>query len=127
MIFKNKKSQLILLAGFILFSLLFFIYSLETDNSYKLTFQDNYIVDNIIYEVCQVGYMSNGSNIDSRFTDYDSKVTSYCNDLDYTCNLVITKQVGAPPVGNISLNYTYYDFEMEFEGNNHKLSYNFTC
>ena len=118
---KNNKSQLILLAGFLLLSLAFFIYSLETDNSYKLGFQNTNIVDNIIYETCQVGYRSNNLTIDARYSDFSSQVASYCGQMGYQCVLDITMTGSAP------LNYTDYDYELDFQGDGYSVTKGFSC
>lgn len=113
---KNKSGQIFILSCFLLMLSLVFIYSLETDNSYISDFTNSIIIENIIYETCNIGYQSNGSQYDSRFLFFQNHVNSNCQNSSYNCNISITKQVSAP--SNLSLlNYTDFDFHLYFENN----------
>lgn len=122
----SKKGQFLVLSGAFFILLLIFIYSQETENSYIIKSNENNILNNIIYEACQIGKMSNGSYIDSRFGNYTQDVTIYCSSFNYNCNLNIIKQVGAPT--NLTLlNYTYYNYSITYSNSYISYNSNFTC
>ncbi|MFW5704554.1 MAG: hypothetical protein ACOCXG_01805 [Nanoarchaeota archaeon] len=112
--FRNKKSQLLVLSGLILILSLVFIYSLETGNNYIRQSGEIYIIDNVISEVCNLGKMSNGTNIDARYQDVVLEIDEYCDLYGFFCNVSIVKQAGAPT--NLSLlNYTHYDYSVSLK------------
>jgi hypothetical protein len=51
------------------------------------------IVNNIIYETCKIGKMSNGTYIDNRFGNFSQSVSNYCLNFNSTCILNIYKDV----------------------------------
>jgi uncharacterized membrane protein len=123
---KNKKGQLFLISSFLLFFSVLFIYSLETENTYITSSSKNGILGNIIYESCQVGIKSNGSYIDLRYSEFTSNVSNYCDNLNYVCSLTIIKKGGAPT--NLSdLNYTHYDYNINYENEGFVYTNDFTC
>ena len=123
---RSKKGQFLIFSTVFFVLLLLFIYSQETVNSYIIKPNKNNILNNVVYETCQIGKMSNGSYIDSRFGNFTQDVDSYCNSFGYLCNLTITKQVGAPT--NLSLlNYTFYDYDINYSNDGFYYSSNFTC
>lgn len=123
---QEKKSQVLIFATIFLILLLLVTYSLETRNSYKPYFEYNSILGNIKFETCQVGNLSNGSYIDSRFSSFETSMESYCTDLNIVCDLEITKDSGAPT--NLSeLNYTHYEYEITFEYLEYNYSGVFNC
>lgn len=122
----NKKGQFIILSVALFVLLLLFIYSQETDNSYIIKSSKSSIIDNIIYETCRVGKMSNGSYIDSRFGNFSISTLNYCASFNYTCILNITKSASAP--ANLSiLNYTSYNFSITYYNDGFNYTSNFTC
>jgi hypothetical protein len=128
MVFRDKKSQLIVLSLFFVISALILIYYTETENFYISKNEGNYILRNIEYESCMVGRLSNGTYLDSRFSNFSESVKNYCSNYnsDYWCILNITKKSGAPT--NLSLlNYTYYNYHINISFNNFKFNGNFTC
>lgn len=123
---KNKKSQLLIFSMMFLILLLLFSYSLETRNTYKTHFSKTDILDNIMLETCQVGIRSNGSYIDERYSDFTTSVSSYCSDFGYDCSLGITKKDSAP--ANLSLlNYTHYDYEINYTKETLSFNGSFNC
>jgi len=123
---KTNKGQFLILSASLVLSLLFFIYSIETENSYIIKSTKFYILDNIKYESCNIGKLSNGSYLDQRFLNFSGKVKSYCEDRGFLCELNITKKNGAPT--NLSLlNYTSYNYRINYSVENYKFEGNFTC
>ena len=126
MVLKNKSGQLLIFSGMFLILLLVFSYSLETQNSYKAYSSNLGITNNIVHETCQVGKLSNGSNLDSRYSSFVSSVDSYCDIFSYNCSLTITKQGGAPT--NLTLlNYTHYDYSLNYSSDKIEYSNSFRC
>jgi len=123
---KNKKSQFMIFSITFFVLLLTFIYSQETENYYILKSSKTTILDNIVHETCQVGKMSNGSYIDSRLGNFSQSLNTYCNDFDFTCNLTVLKSGSAP--ANLSLlNYTFYNFTLDYKNEGFNHTSNFTC
>ncbi len=124
--YKNKSGQIFILSGFLLILSLVFIYSLETDNSYITDFTDSIIIENIIYETCEIGQNSNGSQFDSRFLSYQNHINLNCQNNYYTCLLNITKKGSAP--ANLSL-LTVSDFDFHLYFKNQFINYSnlYTC
>lgn len=84
------------------------------------------LLDNIMFESCQVGKLSNGSYIDDRFISFSGNLSQYCDGIGITCNLTISKKAGAPV--NLSiLNYTHYNYELNYIEGNYHYNSNFTC
>lgn len=126
--FFYKKSQFFILSGMLLFLLLFIIYSLETENSYISKFSDDTILNNIVYETCVIGKNSNGTQIDGRYSSFSLNVSDYCESMNNYCNLSITPNVVIPPEGNWSLlNYTHYDYHIDYGWNGYNTSFDFNC
>ena len=124
--YDSKRSQIILISGFLVLLVLVFIYSLETENSYIVYSAKSSLLENIMHETCQVGIMSNGSYIDVRFGNFSADVLNYCQDFAYNCTLNIQKNGDAPD--NLSeLNYTHYTYSVIYSAGNYNNSYNFTC
>lgn len=122
----NKKSQFMIFSITFFILLFMFIYSQETENDYISKSSKTSILSNIVYETCQVGKMSNGSYIDSRFGNFSQSISNYCTSFSYTCNLTILKSAGAP--SNLSLlNYTFYNFSLNYKNNGFNYTSNFTC
>lgn len=123
---KNKRGQFIIFSGMFLLLLLLFIYSLETQNTYIIEPAKFRLLDNIIYESCMIGKLSNGSFIDSRFDNFTLNVASYCNIFGNFCNLTIVKIDGAPT--NLSLlNYTHYNYSLEYNYDDNYYNERFNC
>lgn len=123
---KNKRGQLFLLSTFMILLAILFIYSLETENTYIVKSAKTGILNNIIYETCEVGKLSNGSYIDSRYTQLTTDISNYCSGLSNTCTLTIIKQGGAPT--NLSqLNYTHFNYNINYENHGFKYLGDFNC
>lgn len=123
---KNKSGQFFIISSFILFLLLVFIYSLETQNTYIVNSAESLLVENIIYETCEIGITSNGSYLDSRFSSFENSIENYCSSINFNCNLTTIKSAGAP--ANLSLlNYTFYNFTIDFQGNVLDIEKDFNC
>ncbi|NQZ84671.1 MAG: hypothetical protein HRU03_03040 [Nanoarchaeales archaeon] len=125
-IFSNKSGQIFILSGFLLILSLVFIYSLETDNSYITDFTNSIIIENIIYETCNIAYNSNGSQFDSRFLSYQNHINLNCLNNNYNCLLTITKQPSAPADLSL-LSYSDFDFDLYFENKFINYSNTYTC
>jgi len=124
--FRNKKSQLLVLSGLILILSLVFIYSLETGNNYIRQSGEIHIVNNVISEVCNLGKMSNGTNIDVRYQDVVLEIDEYCDLYDFYCNVSIVKKPTAPI--NLSLlNYTHYDYNVSLKTKTTLYDGGFSC
>ncbi len=122
----NKKGQFMIFSVFFFVILLLFIYSQETENFYIIKSSKTDIANNIIYETCKIGKMSNGSYIDSRLGNFSQSISNYCLDFNYTCILTIEKSPSAPV--NLSLlNYTYYNFTYNYYNYGLNSTVNFTC
>jgi hypothetical protein len=123
---KNKKSQFMILSMSFLILLLFFSYSLETQNTYIVKSSKHSILNNIIEETCYIGKNSNGSNIESRYSNFTIDVKNYCNNINYICNLTITNNTVLPSNESL-INYTLFDYNIIFEANEYSYSNNFNC
>lgn len=126
---KNSKSgQFLIFSGFFLVMLLIFIYYTETQNNYILNLGNDYILNNIIYESCMVGKLSNGSNIDTRNSIFISDISNYCFDLGIFCDLNIIKNSTGQAIVNLTLlNYTYYDYSINYSNFGFEYFKNYTC
>ena len=123
---KTKRSQILILSAMFLFLLLLFTYSLETDNTYISKISKNTLLDNLMFETCQVGKLSNGTYIQSRFSNFSSKVQTYCQNIGRVCQLTIVNNTAIP--SNLSkLNYTYFDYKISYTSQNFSYTHNFTC
>lgn len=126
MLRKSKKGQFVIMSSAFLVLLLIFSYSLETQNSYIIKSSKNKLLNNIIYETCFLGKMSNGSQIDSRFSQLEIDIDSYCQGFGNVCNLNISKVDTAP--SNLSLlNYTHYTYELNYSNSGYSFNSSFTC
>lgn len=124
----SNKSQFLVFSAMFIFLLLIFIYSLETDNTYIVKNSKFNLIENIIYETCQVGKNSNGSYIDSRYSNFTNDVETYCLDLDYNCTLTIVNNTIIPPDSNWSkLNYTHYDYSLDITQMDFSYTGDFNC
>ena len=123
---KNKSAQLFIIGGFFIILSFIFIYSLETENYYIISPPKSSLLSNIIYETCQVATTTNGSFIDSRFSDFETSLENYCSDLNINCDLIISKNLGAP-VDLALLDYTYYNYSIIYENSGYSYLGNFTC
>jgi len=123
---KNKKSQLLILSGLVLISLLIFSYSLETQNDYISKNSGNNILENIIFETCSIGKLSNGTFINQRYENYTIDIKNYCKEFNYSCLLNITNSYNET---NLSiLNYKNYSYHLKFNSSNkYILNKNFSC
>lgn len=125
---KNKKSQFLILSTLFLLLLLIFSYSLGTENSYITKKSKFNLLDNIIYETCQIGRNSNGTFIDSRYSNFTLDVKNYCQEFNYNCTLSIINNTAIPPLGNWSLlNYTHYNYSIYYEFDGFKYNNDFSC
>ena len=123
---KNKKSQMFIISGFFVILGLLFIYSLETENYYIISSSKSSLLSNIIHQTCQIGEISNGSYLDSRFAQFESNIETYCPQIGVSCNLTISKSAGAPT--NLSeLDYTYYNYSIDYENWGYSYSGDFNC
>ena len=125
---KSKRSQFFIFSALFYILLFLFIYSLETENSYIVNSDKVNLLDNLVYETCQIGINSNASQIAQRFGNYTNDVRSYCIDFGYNCTLDIQLQAGMPPGGNFSLlNYTMYDYNISYRKSGFNYHGGFTC
>ena len=124
--FKSKKSQFLVVGVMFLSLLLVFIYSTGAPNFYIHKSGELSIFENIKSQTCKVATISNGTYIDSRFTNLSNEVSAYCTSFGSSCDLVITKSSGAP--SNLSLlNYTFYNYSINYDGNLYDYLGNFSC
>ena len=126
--FNQKKGQFLVLSAAFLVLLLVFTYSLETENFYIQNSAEKHIINNIIYETCQIGYLSNGTQLNGSLNNWSLDINSYCNGLGKTCGLLITNNSQIPPSGNWSLlNYSHYNYTLNFQGNSINSINTFSC
>lgn len=126
MVLDSRKGQFVVLSTAFLLLLLIFTYSLETQNSYITKPSKISILDNVLQETCIIGKMSNGSQIDGRYSNFTTDIFDYCLSYGYHCDLNITKKVSAPT--NLSLlNYTHYDYHINYSNSNLSYVSSFTC
>jgi hypothetical protein len=121
-----KKSQILILSSLILMSFLIFIYYSETENIYIKEKGDLYLLNNIIYETCKVGKLSNGTNLDPRFQNITLEINNYCNSFGNLCILNIVKKATAPTNDSL-LTYNDYDYSINFNWGDYTYSSNFNC
>ena len=125
---KSKKSQFLMLSAFIVMFIFVFIYSLETENYYIANSPESSLLNNIIYETCTLGSNSNGTQIDSRYSNFTIDVSSYCTSRDIICNLTIVNNTQIPPSGNWSqLDYSDYNYTISLASSTYNYTGNFTC
>jgi len=126
MVLNNNKSQLLILSVLVLLTLLIFSYSQETQNNYIKENSNIDIVENVIFETCNIGKLSNGTYIEQRYSNYSSDINSYCQRFNYSCILNITNTDGET---NLSiLNYNNFSYNLKFNSSNkYLLNKNFTC
>ena len=123
---KNKSGQFFMISGFLITLGLIFIYSIETENYYIISPSKSSLLSNIEYQVCKVATNSNGSFIDTRFSDIETNIENYCSDISISCDLVIDKSLSAPT--NLSeLNYSYYNFSISYQDGGFSLGEEFEC
>lgn len=126
MVFYSKKGQFLVLGAYFILLVLFVINYSETENTYIDSFSENTIINSAMHETCMVAKTSPGIVLDARFVVVDSKVTSYCLNKGFLCNLTITKKAGAP--SNLSLlNYTHYTYAIMSNVSNTYYNSSFTC
>ncbi len=124
----GNKGQFLIFSAMFVFLLLIFIYSIETPNSYIVNSSKFNLIDNIIYETCQVGKISNGSYIDQRYSNFSIDVYNYCLGFGYNCSLNIVNNTAIPPEANWSkLNYSHYDYNLVYITDDFNYSSNFNC
>jgi len=127
-IIKNTKSQFLIFSGLFFILLLIFFYSLGTENSYITKKSKFNLLDNIIYETCEIGKNSNGSLIDQRYSNFTLNIENYCLEYNYNCSLSIINNSQIPPNGNWSLlNYTHYNYSIYYYFEGFEYSGDFTC
>ncbi len=124
--FKEKKCQFLIVGVMFLSLLLVFIYSVGAPNFYIVKSGELSILENIKFQTCNVAVISNGTYLDSRFSNISLEIGSYCNNSGIFCDLLITKSSGAPT--NLSLlNYSFYNYSVVYIGELYNYSGNFTC
>ncbi len=128
MVVKNKKAQFLVFSAMFFLLLLIFIYSLETDNSYIVKRGKTNLLDNLMHQSCQIGIYSNATNIQNRFSNFSSSVLSYCDGFGNSCNVTFTLVMARVPGGNMSLlNYTHFDYAVDYTFEGYGYAGNFTC
>ena len=126
MIFKYKKSQLLILSTLVLCSLLLFIYSLETQKNYITYFDKKNSVMFFEKEMCHLVEISNGSNIEERLRNYSLAYESFCKNIFSNCDTEVYI-VGSLP-NNVSLiNSSYFLLELEISSTQFFFRGNFSC
>jgi hypothetical protein len=124
----DNKGQFLIFSGLFVFLLLIFIYSIETPNSYIVNSSKFNLIDNIIYETCQVGKISNGSYIDQRYSNFSIDVNNYCIGFGYNCSLSIINNTAIPPESNWSkLNYSHYNYALVYSAKGLNYTTDFDC
>lgn len=124
--FYSKKGQFIIISVLLLILVLIFTYYQETDNSYIVKSSKYNLLDNIIYETCLVGRNSNGTYIQVRFDSFTNNVSSYCLDSGYVCNLTIQNNSIIPSNESL-INYTLFDYHIEYNASGYVYSGDFNC
>ena len=124
---RDNKGQFFIASMIMFFLVIVFLYSLETENTYKSYSGKNDILNNLRYETCQVAQKSNGTYLDSRFNNLTAEIQAYCSGYQMMhCNLTITKSSGAP--SNLSLlNYTHYNYSLDYRYQTYQAGGSFNC
>jgi len=124
--FNSKKSQFLIFSIFFVILALLYIYSEETTNPYIIDSGKNQLLDNLKFETCRIGKLSNGSQLDFRFSTWENSTLNYCNSNSITCDINIIKQVSAP--SNLSLlNYSHYNYSIDYKVRGFSYKEGFSC
>lgn len=124
----KKKGQFLILSGMFIILLSIFIYSLETDNYYKVNLKDSNVVENIQSQTCNVLKLSNGSQLFNRKDQIIQIVEEYCLQRNIYCSLSIVNNTIIPPLGNFTLlNYTHYNLSLELMNSTKNYNSSFIC
>lgn len=123
---KKKQGQFFVFSMLFLLLLMAFIYSIETDNTYIKKSRISSLATNIIFEACEIGIKSNGTYLESRFNNFSSYVSDYCQSYNYNCSLNIIKKSTAP-VNLSQLNYSHFNYSIIYVNNGYNYASNFTC
>ena len=123
---KNKKSQFLILSIGFLIVLLIISYSVETQNTYIIKSSKYTILNNIVEEACYIGKNTNGSNLQSRYSNFTVDIENYCQNLGYSCNLSIQNNT-ALPNNESQINYTLFDHYIDFKAKEYSYQTNFNC
>jgi len=125
---KSKKSQFLVISSLFLFLLIIFTYSFGTENSYIIKKSKFNLLNNVISETCMVGKLSNGTNIEPRFSNLTLSFKNYCWDLGYDCKLEIVNNTQIPPSGDWTLlNYTHFNYFIDYDFDGFKYEGSFNC
>ena len=124
----SKQSQIIIIAAFLVFSALLFLYSLETQNYYNTNSQKIDIDSTIHLLFCEHITQASGLNLNSSLVEFENSFEQYCNHIDsLTCNVNIIVSTN-PPGGNFSLlNFTHLSLNYSTQYYTHNNSNIINC
>ncbi len=123
---KGKKSQLIIISITLLIVLIVFINSTIVNKKFKEGYIQNYLLSNIMDEICKTGKLSNGSYIENRYNIIKNKIENYCLKKNIICNITIVKKSSAPT--NLTLlNYTHFNYTINYTSKYLKVYRRFNC
>ncbi len=123
-----KKSQFMVISGLFLFMIIYFIYSIETDNTYISKNGNFILLEKYPQELCLPIQNKTGITLNQSINTLENRFTNYCNGIDYNCSINIYNITTAPPEGNISkLNMSQYRISITFEDFDYNYSEDFSC
>jgi hypothetical protein len=112
----KKKGQFLIFSALFLFLLLYFIYSLETVNTYKFENGDFIYIDEYKDKICTPLISRNGIDLNSTIPLIETSIYGYCSYAEIECNFIIYNITEVPPLGNWSL-LTIDQFRVTFDFN----------
>ena len=111
-----RKSQFMVFSAFFLILLLFFIYSLETVNTYKVTNGDFIHISEFDKKICNAISSRNGTDLNSSILIIENSMNIYCSNDNRNCLFDIYNITPIPPLDNWSyLNIS--QFEVNYYSN----------
>jgi len=124
----KKKSQLMILSVLFLFVLMLYVYSTGTSNYYNIETRGFYIVNNIIYETCNIANNNIAENLSNRLESFENNISAYCREFNWKCDIDIINLSEIPPGGNWSkVNKSLYEFELNYSDLKYKQFKRFNC
>ena len=123
----NNKSQIALIAVFLISSTFLVLYSIETQSYYN-TKNTKYDIQSVVeIQFCEHISISNGSVLNNSLNFFENEIHKYCLLMGSSCSLDITV-LPTLPGGNISLlNKTYLALNYTLISNDLEIKNYITC
>jgi hypothetical protein len=124
----QKKGQFLIFSALFLFLLLYFIYSLETVNTYKFENGDFIYINEYKDKICTPLISRNGTVLNSTILLIENSIASYCSYAEIDCNFDIYNITPIPPSGNWSLlTMDQFNISFDFNGSYTQVTNTFNC